>query len=185
MLYSILTELSLIIGLIMLIVYGLFSLNSYISFFQMNTQQLNKSVSINYSTTHGAASYVNLSLNDCYFFCSVLPLMFLLGYCIDFTFDLYSSKVTMVYSMKTQSNNIIDILLVIITIIIMESFKTFESKLLLILAVIGQYFMLHSCDLVTFYICLEIQNFSFMVLCGLQPRSKFFIYYEWTKNIIK
>jgi NADH:ubiquinone oxidoreductase subunit 2 (subunit N) len=183
MLYSILTELSLIIGLIMLIVYGLFSLNSYISFFQMNTQQMNtqqmnKSVSINYSTNHGAASYVNLSLNDCYFFCSVLPLMFLLGYCIDFTFDLYSSnvpqtanEVTMVYSMKTQSNNIIDILLVIITIIIMESFKTFESKLLLILAFIGQYFMLHSCDLVTFYICLEIQNFSFMVLCGLQPRS--------------
>ena len=53
----------------------------------------------------------------------------------------------------------------------MQSFKSFESVLLLLLAFVGQLFMLHSCDLVTFYICLEAQNFCFLVLCALQPRA--------------
>jgi len=53
----------------------------------------------------------------------------------------------------------------------MQSFKSFESNLLLLLAFVGQIFMLHSCDLVSFYICLELQNFCFLVLCGLQPRA--------------
>jgi hypothetical protein len=39
------------------------------------------------------------------------------------------------------------------------------------LAYVGQLFMLHSCDLVSFYVCLEAQNFCFLVLCGLQPNT--------------
>ncbi|GAX86704.1 NADH dehydrogenase subunit 2 (mitochondrion) [Chlamydomonas eustigma] len=138
MLWCIMAELSLIIGLIMLIVYGLFSLSS---------------------------KDVNLCLSDCYFFCSILPIMFVLGSAIDFT-NFYSSSF-----MGIVENNIIDYLLVLLTIIIMSSFKTFESKLLILMAFIGQFFMLHCCDLVSFYICLEIQNFSLMVLCGLQVRT--------------
>jgi NADH:ubiquinone oxidoreductase subunit 2 (subunit N) len=66
--------------------------------------------------------------------------------------------------------NGIDVLLIILTVVIMQSFKSFESVLLLLLAFVGQLFMLHSCDFVSFYICLEAQNFAFLVLCGLQPR---------------
>jgi NADH:ubiquinone oxidoreductase subunit 2 (subunit N) len=68
-------------------------------------------------------------------------------------------------------NNGIDLLLIVLTFIIMQSFKSFESILLLLLAFVGQYFMLHSCDLLSFYISLEAQNFCFLVLCALQPRT--------------
>jgi len=108
---------------------------------------------------------VNLWLSDCYFFCSMLPVMFILDYFIGASSDLGA------FFANNLSNNIIDILLVLLTVVIMQSFRSFESKLLIIMAFIGQYFMLHSCDLVSFYICLEIQNFCFMVLCGLQPRA--------------
>jgi NADH:ubiquinone oxidoreductase subunit 2 (subunit N) len=64
----------------------------------------------------------------------------------------------------------LDLLLCILTFIILQSFKSFESVLLLMLAYVGQFFMLHSCDLVSFYVCLEAQNFCFLVLCGLQPK---------------
>jgi NADH:ubiquinone oxidoreductase subunit 2 (subunit N) len=40
------------------------------------------------------------------------------------------------------------------------------------MAYVAQAFMLHSCDLVSFYVCLEAQNFSFIVLCGLQPDKR-------------
>jgi NADH:ubiquinone oxidoreductase subunit 2 (subunit N) len=82
--------------------------------------------------------------------------MLLFGYSIDFGGDI--------------TNYGIDVLLIFLTVVIMQSFRSFESILLLLLAFIGQLFMLHSCDLVSFYICLEIQNFCFLVLCGLQPR---------------
>ena len=65
----------------------------------------------------------------------------------------------------------LDLLLSILTFIILQSFKSFESVLLLMLAYVGQLFMLHSCDLVSFYVCLEAQNFCFLVLCGLQPNT--------------
>jgi NADH:ubiquinone oxidoreductase subunit 2 (subunit N) len=120
--------------------------------------------------------------------------MLLLGYAIDFPwFDCYlpvNATVTDIsiamlpdgeasergllswptgLALAFQSNGI-DVLLVLLTIVIMQSFKSFESVLLLLLAFVGQLFMLHSCDLVSFYICLEAQNFCFLVLCGLQPR---------------
>jgi NADH:ubiquinone oxidoreductase subunit 2 (subunit N) len=166
MLWCSLTELSLIIGLIMLIIYGLFCLSTQSSQLVVNSTPL----------SNGGASYnrsgfgVNLWLSDCYFFCSILPIMFILDYAIDL-FNAPFSNTTMI----NTSNSIIDILLVILTVVIMQSFRSFESKLLIIMAFIGQYFMLHSCDLVSFYICLEIQNFCFMVLCGLQPRSLFLV----------
>ncbi len=65
----------------------------------------------------------------------------------------------------------LDLLLCILTFVILQSFKSFESVLLLMLAYVGQLFMLHSCDLVSFYVCLEAQNFCFLVLCGLQPQT--------------
>jgi NADH:ubiquinone oxidoreductase subunit 2 (subunit N) len=139
MLWCAVQELSLIISLILLILYGLFCL-SY----------------SNHKSNGGFA--VNLWLSDSYFFCGVFPVMFLSGCFIE-------NPVFFI------TNNSIDILLVMLTVVILQSFRSFESKLLIIMAFIAQFLMLKSCDLVSFYICLEIQNFCFMVLCGLQPRT--------------
>lgn len=174
MLWCVIPELSLCIGLIMIILYGLFSLS-------MSSPSLlaSKSFSSHLSTLgaldrSASLNIVNLSLNDVYFFSRLWPLMLLLGYSVDFPFvnpgnqaDFFVSTAT---AISFPGNNGIDILLIILTVIIMQSFRTFESTLLLLLAFVGQLFMLHSCDLVSFYICLEIQNFCFLVLCGLQPR---------------
>lgn len=163
-----LTELSLIIGLIMLIIYGLFCLSTTQTVTPLSSVG---TTSATFKSFGGHAGFgVNLWLSDCYFFCSILPIMFILDYVIEL-FNAPFSNSTMI----NTSNNIIDILLVILTVVIMQSFRSFESKLLIIMAFIGQYFMLHSCDLVSFYICLEIQNFCFMVLCGLQPRTLFLV----------
>lgn len=175
MLWSILPELSLCFGLILIILYGLFSLS-------MSTQvTLNSGFNfLNSNIYHrGAASMVNLHLNDVYFFSRLWPLTVLLGYMIDFpmlsdtmlglgseTFN----EANHLNSLAYPYNNGVDVLLIILTMVIMRSFKSFESVLLLLLAFVGQLFMLHSCDLVSFYICLEAQNFCFLVLCGLQPR---------------
>jgi len=59
--------------------------------------------------------------------------------------------------------------LCLLTVAILRSFHSFESLLMILMAFVGQVFMLHSCDLVTFYVCLEMQNFGFLVLCALQP----------------
>ena len=128
-----LVELDSLFSLILIIVYGLFSLRS-----------------------------VNSRLNDVYFFCRLLPILFVVGYYIETgVFNPSSSGFTI-------SNLIsIDILLALLVSVIMYSFNSFESVLLLLFAFIGQYFMLHSVDLLTFYIALEAQNFSFLVLCGL------------------
>jgi NADH:ubiquinone oxidoreductase subunit 2 (subunit N) len=64
-----------------------------------------------------------------------------------------------------------DILLCLLTVAILRSFHSFESLLMILMAFVGQVFMLHSCDLVTFYVCLEMQNFGFLVLCALQESS--------------
>ena len=223
MLWCSLPEISLCIGLIMIILYGLFSLSmsspsflptkafssSSLSGFAKQTQgekvggSLNRSASLN---------MVNLFLGDVYFFSRLWPVMLLLGYAIDFNltsiagaaaqglplaaasvaaaeqgsaaalislhavhegvesnFNLLSN-VAFSSAIAYPGNNGIDILLIILTVVIMQSFKSFESVLLLLLAFVGQLFMLHSCDLVSFYICLEVQNFCFLVLCGLQPR---------------
>nr|AXQ87820.1 NADH dehydrogenase subunit 2 [Chlamydomonas sp. UWO 241] len=185
-------ELSLCIGLILIILYGLFSLS-------MSTKvstdsgftNLNPNQAVAWSAvpglrpgaggvySRGSAAMVNLHLNDVYFFSRLWPLMLLLGYIVDF--PLLSDYVlglgtntlsngTSLTALAYPYNNGIDVLLIVLTVIIMQSFKSFESVLLLLLAFVGQLFMLHSCDLVSFYICLEAQNFCFLVLCGLQPR---------------
>jgi NADH:ubiquinone oxidoreductase subunit 2 (subunit N) len=99
--------------------------------------------------------------------------MLLLGYAIDLPMvDSFLNQTASDVSISTLAfqYNGIDVLLILLTVVIMQSFKSFESILLLLLAFVGQLFMLHSCDLVSFYICLEAQNFCFLVLCGLQPR---------------
>jgi NADH:ubiquinone oxidoreductase subunit 2 (subunit N) len=123
-----LIELDSLLSLILIIVYGLFSLRS-----------------------------VNIHLADVYFFCRLYPILFVLGYYID--------------SCSTTFTLSIDILLAALVFVIMYSFNSFESVLLLLFAFIGSYFMLHSVDLLTFYIALEAQNFSFLVLCGLQSNK--------------
>jgi len=182
-------ELSLCIGLIMIILYGLFSLS-------MSSPSLlaKKSFANNLNVLDRSASLniVNLSLNDVYFFSRLWPVMLLLGYAVDFPFlgttvqsgqmDIFMSSAT---AISYPYNNGIDILLIILTVVIMQSFKSFESILLLLLAFIGQLFMLHSCDLVSFYICLEVQNFCFLVLCGLQPRVLKYNVKDTSSNLIK
>lgn len=158
------TELSLCFGLILIILYGLFSL-SIVGVLDSSRQQ----------NITGAFSVkmVNLHLKDVYFFAQIWPIMLLMGYIVDFPLVNNQLNNTLIdVSMATLAfqYNGIDVLLIILTVIILKSFKSFESVLLLLLAFIGQLFMLHSCDLVTFYICLEAQNFCFLVLCGLQPR---------------
>jgi NADH:ubiquinone oxidoreductase subunit 2 (subunit N) len=134
-----LIELDSLLSLILIIVYGLFSLRS-----------------------------VNIHLADVYFFCRLYPILFVLGYYID------SCSTTLTLSPQVQISFAdfgIDILLAILVFVIMYSFNSFESVLLLLFAFIGSYFMLHSVDLLTFYIALEAQNFSFLVLCGLQSNK--------------
>lgn len=200
MLWCIVPELSLCIGLILIILYGLFSL-SMSSSFALGNKNSNSNI-YKTSSTFGAGNQlnlmgtsggmVNLYLSDVYFFSRLWPVMLLLGYAIDFPLNFSSQNLvansvndntgvlvaesfTNIYQMSAASvaypyNNGIDILLIILTVVIMQSFRSFESVLLLLLAFVGQLFMLHSCDLVSFYICLEAQNFCFLVLCGLQPR---------------
>jgi NADH:ubiquinone oxidoreductase subunit 2 (subunit N) len=173
-------ELSLCIGLILIILYGLFSLSmSSPSLLSTKSFVISNSGAASLSGLRSASlNLVNLFLNDVYFFSRLWPVMLLLGYAIDFdvqtvsvlmgtSTDIFSTSAT---AIAYPYNNGIDILLIILTVVIMQSFKSFESILLLLLAFVGQLFMLHSCDLVSFYICLEVQNFCFLVLCGLQPR---------------
>jgi NADH:ubiquinone oxidoreductase subunit 2 (subunit N) len=174
------SELSLCIGLVLIILYGLFSL-SMISKDNYNAalvSAMRSNQSSGYSGK-GSAGMVNLFLSDVYFFSRMWPLMLLLGYMVEFPLlsdlslgigsdSLYNQ--TSITALAFPYNNGIDVLLIVLTVVIMQSFKTFESVLLLLLAFVGQLFMLHSCDLVSFYICLEAQNFCFLVLCGLQPR---------------
>ena len=129
-------ELDLCFGLIMIILYGLFSLR-------------NKHV----------------YLSDVYFFCRSWPLLLMAGYMADGV--AWSGLGTK----GILSAPGLDLLLCLLTFVILQSFKSFESVLLLMLAYVGQLFMLHSCDLVSFYVCLEAQNFCFLVLCGLQPNT--------------
>jgi len=164
MFWTSITELSLSFGLILIILYGLFSLSVVDSEQNKQVNSLDRTSSLH---------LVNLNLQDVYLFSQLWPFMILLGFWVDF--PLFSSGTTFIESLALSFafpyNNGIDFLLIILTFIIMQSFKSFESVLLLLLAFVGQYFMLHSCDLLTFYISLEAQNFCFLVLCALQPRT--------------
>ena len=134
MLWSSMPELDLCFGLIMVILYGLFSLR-------------NKHV----------------FLSDVYFFCRSWPLLLMAGYIAD------GMSMSGLGTKGILSAPGLDFLLCLLTFVILQSFKSFESVLLLMMAYVAQLFMLHSCDLVSFYVCLEAQNFCFLVLCGLQP----------------
>jgi NADH:ubiquinone oxidoreductase subunit 2 (subunit N) len=140
-------EIDLIIGLVMIILYGLYSLRSKLVY-----------------------------IADVTLFARIWPILILIGILIDGV-DVYSdqwyagSAISMV-TMPLSANLGIDLLLCILTVLIMYSFKSsFESTLLLMLAFVGQIGLLHSCDLVSFFICLELGNFVFLVLVGLQPDS--------------
>lgn len=129
MLWCSLIELDFLFSLMGVIVYGLYSLRKQ-----------------------------SLNLNEVYFFCRLLPLVFVLGITEE--------------SCVSEWTPSIDILLALLTFVIMYSFKSFTSVLLLLFAFIGNYFMLHSVSLLTFFIALEAQNFCFLVLCGLQAKDK-------------
>jgi NADH:ubiquinone oxidoreductase subunit 2 (subunit N) len=64
-----------------------------------------------------------------------------------------------------------DIALCLLTVVLLQSFHSFEALLFLLLAYIGQLYMLHSCNLVSFYVCLEAQTLCVVVLCGLLARG--------------
>lgn len=142
-------ELDLCFGLIMVILYGLFSLR-------------NKHV----------------LLADVYFFCRTWPLLLMVSYMADgAVWDDLGTKGIFYASLPHEGVNQpqvagLDLLLCLLTFVILQSFKSFESVLLLMFAYVGQLFMLHSCDLVSFYVCLEAQNFCFLVLCGLQGQAQ-------------
>ncbi len=65
-----------------------------------------------------------------------------------------------------------DYALCLLTVVLLQSFHSFEALLFLLLAYIGQLYMMHSCNLVSFYVCLEAQTLCVVVLCGLLARGK-------------
>nr|ACD85987.1 NADH dehydrogenase subunit 2 [Volvox carteri f. nagariensis]ACX84829.1 NADH dehydrogenase subunit 2 [Volvox carteri f. nagariensis]ACY06068.1 NADH dehydrogenase subunit 2 [Volvox carteri f. nagariensis] len=64
-----------------------------------------------------------------------------------------------------------DYALCLLTIVLLQSFHSFEALLFLLLGYVGQLYMLHSCNLVSFYVCLEAQTLCVVVLCGLLARG--------------
>lgn len=64
-----------------------------------------------------------------------------------------------------------DIALCVLTIALLQSFNSLEALLFLLLAYIGQLYMMHSSNLVSFYVCLEAQTLCVVVLCGLLSRG--------------
>lgn len=64
-----------------------------------------------------------------------------------------------------------DYALCLLTVVLLQSFQSFEALLFLLLAYIGQLYMMHSCNLVSFYVCLEAQTLCIVVLCGLLARG--------------
>jgi NADH:ubiquinone oxidoreductase subunit 2 (subunit N) len=138
MFYNSLIELDALFSIILIIVYALYSLKSTL----------------------------NLNLSHVYSFCRLIPILFVIGFNLDNN-DMDINKSSVLLD-SVVSNINIDMLLAILLFVIMYSFNSFEAVLLLLFAFIAQYFMLHSMDLLTFYIALEAQNFCFLVLCGLQ-----------------
>nr|BBQ09637.1 NADH dehydrogenase subunit 2 [Volvocales sp. NrCl902] len=144
MFWSTLVEFDLCFGLILLILYGLFTLRNQ-----------------------------HVSLNDVNFFCRCWPFLVVAGYLFDTTLpQVWLDNSLDVSFVSLNSFAFLDLFLAFLIFVIMFSFRSFESMLLLMLAFVGQLFMLHSCDLVSFYICLEAQNFCFLVLCGLQTNKE-------------
>jgi NADH:ubiquinone oxidoreductase subunit 2 (subunit N) len=84
-----------------------------------------------------------------------MPIMFIIGHAVDNSTNLMAGLLGF------------DGFLAVLFFVVMFSFKSLEANLLLLFAFIGQYYMLHSIDLLGFYVALEAQNFCFLVLCGL------------------
>lgn len=138
MLYCSLIELDAVLSLIMIIIYGLLSLRAK-----------------------------QIYLSDVYFFCRLFPFIFVFGFYLDTSNISKPGIMGILNGLLLDVVPSIDMLLAILLFVIMYNFSSFESVLLLVFAFIGQYYMLHSIDLLTFYIALEAQNFCFLVLCGL------------------
>jgi NADH:ubiquinone oxidoreductase subunit 2 (subunit N) len=64
-----------------------------------------------------------------------------------------------------------DYALCLLTVVLLQSFHSFEAILFVLLAYIGQLYMMHSINLVSFYVCLEAQTLCVVVLCGLLARG--------------
>lgn len=144
MFYASLIELDALLSIIFIIVFALYSLK--------NT--------------------LNLNLSHVYLFCRLMPLIYVAGEAMS-TNELGSSVAASCADLQANplisaQHSMIDLLLALLLFVIMCGFNSFESVLLLLFAFVAQYFMLHSMDLLTFYIALEAQNFCFLVLCGLQ-----------------
>lgn len=129
-------DLDLVLGLMMIILYGLYCLRNKL-----------------------------VALSDVSLFCRAWPLLLLVSYANDGV-DL-SMQGGLLNNLIYSSG--LDVLLAVLTFFILQGFKSFESMLLIMCAFIGQLGLMHSCDLVSFFVSLEIQNFCFLVLCGLQP----------------
>lgn len=149
--YSYLPELDFCFGLVLVILYGLYSLVNQ-----------------------------NICLYDIILFCRIWPLLLCMGWLLD-GIALNSNSQGTGY-MDGSINSLleifgyggqmgIDLMLSVLFFAIMPAFKSFESILFLMLAYVGQIFMLHSCDLLSFYVSLELQNFCFLILCGLLTSS--------------
>jgi NADH:ubiquinone oxidoreductase subunit 2 (subunit N) len=109
--------------------------------------------------------FTQINLSDVFLFCRIFPLLFVLGFFMD------SSLNSMDWNHFIDLITTIDFLLALLLFFIMYNFQSFESMILLLFTFIAQYYMLHSIDLLTFYITLEAQNFAFLVLCGLPAKT--------------
>ena len=152
-----LIELDALFSLIMIIVYALYSLKAV---YGPST-----------STGSVSGSYASLYLSDVFFFASLTPLLIVAGYYVEGSQAATAGFASLSDLFDFISLNPIDVLLACLLVVILPSFASFESVLLLLFAFVGSYFMLHSVDLLTFYIALEAQNFCFLVLCGLGSSS--------------
>lgn len=146
-----LIELDAVLGILMIIVYALYGLK------QKET---------------GQGNYVHFYLHDVIFFTSLFALVFVFGYYMEAGIAVNSVVDSTYGSLVANVTNFVgshslDVLLAVLLFGVIPSFASFESVLLLLFAFIGSYFMMHSVDLLTFFISLEAQNFCFLVLCGL------------------
>jgi NADH:ubiquinone oxidoreductase subunit 2 (subunit N) len=141
MLWCSIPEISFVISLIIVILYGLICLKSS----------------------------VRLDLGDVYMLSRYVPLNLGISMVLE-NYDSVSSLPVLRLSGLDLSTQGLDLILIGLTVVVLGSFKTLESIILVLVGYMGQALMLHSIDLLGFYVCLELQNFSFLVLCGLQPK---------------
>lgn len=159
MLWFSMTELDLCVGLLMVILYGLTNLrNKHLEL--LDVQFVCQCWPVLAVTSAMAEAYTNSSGAS---LSSALPSETVAG---------ALSNTWLFSEASLVSNHSYDVLLALITVVVLRAFKNFESLLLLMFAYVAQSYMMHSCDLVTFYVCLEAQNFAFLVLCGLQPDKR-------------